>query len=130
MKTKISSFLLIMFGMFVMSGCGATHYYYVNVGKVDGDVWARKLGSRSQMRGGESEFGLAIPIEGIPTKMYTEGDSPLLGTTIRIEEIGGSLYIEEAFVGTQNVPIPEAFRALYKNSNGDPFAIEGEADGP
>ena len=115
----------LLFGLLV-SGCstGPAHYHHVKVGEVTGDVWARKLGSRAQMEGGKNQIGIGVPIDGIPVRVDAEGTAPILGTIITIDKVGGSLYIEEALVGTQNVNIPEAFRALYKNANGDPFAFK------
>lgn len=126
MKTKICIFGMFIFVLLFVGCAGPQHYHYVKVGKVEGDVWARNLGSRAQMIGGKNEIGIVLPVEGIPVQVDAQGDAPLQGTVLTINEVGGSLYFEEAFVGTQNIPIPEAFRALYKNSNGNPFGIELE----
>jgi len=114
--------LIIILALFVFAACGPQHYHYVKVGKVTGDVWARNIGSRSQMIGGVNDLGIGIPIEGVPLRIDSKGEAPMQGTVLIIGEVNGCLYFEEAYVGTQNIPIPESIEALYKY--GDPFEIK------
>jgi len=115
--------ILCAVSMFMLAGCaGPQRYHYVKVGPVKGDVWVKNIGTRAQMEGGTNEIGVGIPVEGVPLKVDAKGDAPMQGTVIIISEVGGSLYFEDAFGGTQNVPIPEAIEALYKY--GDPFEVK------
>jgi len=113
---------LCFLSMMSLKGCaGSQHYHYVNIGTVEGTAWIRDIGSRGQMAEGANSWNLGIPIDGVPLKARAEGESPLQGTVIYIDRIGGDLFYDKAFVGTQGVDLPDAIDRLYQY--GDPFDV-------
>ena len=93
---------------------------------VGGDVWIRSIASDNQQSNGESTNIAAstsgLPVEGIPEiETSLAGNGLFAGHSVTIEDVSGSVFIEEAANRNQGVKIGESLEKLFVP--GDPFAV-------
>jgi hypothetical protein len=92
--------------------------------RVTGDVWIRSIASDNQESSGEgTEISASTPGIGSvpPIAAALGGKGMFAGHNLVIEDVSGSLFIEEAANRNQGVPTPDVLQRLFKP--GDPFAV-------
>lgn len=121
--------LMIVFIAWMLSGCASHQSKTFRVDHVGGDLWIRDIASDAQMPSegtgfqGETE----MPAAGIPDiGINYIGRGLFASHDVIIGSVSGSLFIDRALSGTQNVDIPASLEKLF--IPGDPFAVTGSGN--
>ena len=103
-----------------MVGCaGVYSERHLVIDGVGGDLWIKRIGSDSQMQGGER--GVEVDVVGQYGGRVV--DSGVLGlSSVEVRNVSGSFYIEEALTGMVNVEMGGVVGKLFKP--GDPFRMD------
>lgn len=114
--------LLIAAG--ILLGCSQYQRKDVVFRRVTGDVWIRSIASDNQEPTDEgTAFSASTPGIGEipPIQAAYSGKGMFAGHNLIIEDVSGSLFIEEAGNRNQGVPTADVLQRLFKP--GDPFAV-------
>ncbi|MBD3267463.1 hypothetical protein GF373_12415 [bacterium] len=110
--------LFFVIPLIILAGCSAgVQKTDVEILAVGQDVWIRDIGSDSQMHEGGPQEVVNATSESLQLEVKKSG--LFSGASLRIDNVSGSVYIERALSGTNNVPIPEALGKLF--TPGNPF---------
>jgi len=102
----------------LICGCaGATSMGKIEVGALTGDLLIVDIGSNSQM---PVEGGTTVDASGtvpgtvpVPINLAIERTGLLSGQSLSVETVGGSIIIQRAFVGTQNVELEHVLPTVF-----------------
>lgn len=120
MRKTIALFITAL----ILLGCSQYQRNDVVFRRVTGDVWIRSIASDNQEPTGEgTEISASTPGIGSvpPIAAALNGKGMFAGHNLVIEDVSGSLFIEEAGNRNQGVIIQDVLEKLFKP--GDPFAV-------
>lgn len=120
---------ILIVAVAIAAGCSSFSNKYVAMRHVSGDIWIRSIASDNQEPAGEgtniNAESTSLPVDGIPAiSAALAGKGMFAGYSVIIEEVSGSIFIEEAGNRNQGVIIKDTLEKLFVP--GDPFAVTGK----
>lgn len=118
-KSRLPVFLPLLFAPLLMQGCASAETSgVIDIGQLKNDLYIVDIGSNAQMPtegGTDVDLDTTPPIGGVPTPLdlAIKRTGLLSGQSLRVDTVGGSIIIQRAFVGTQNVPLEKVMPKVF-----------------